>query len=131
MNDLTSVLRLFAAGGPSLGNQAFPTEALRKELGVLIRNNSKYFTVTFGILVLLLILIVFLLAIFLSEPGKAVAVLAASGISIPFLLRTMLRMWETKTNTEVLIQLATVLDGDTVRSIVKVLSEPVVRNRQR
>lgn len=130
MNDLRPILRRFAAGSPTLGGETFPTDELRKELGMLRRNNDKYFNVTFAILVLLLILIVLLLARFLSEPGKAAAVLAVSGISIPFLLRTMVRMWETKTNTEVLIQLSTALDGDTVRSIVKVLSEPVVRNRQ-
>jgi hypothetical protein len=129
MSELRSVLRRYTVGSPRLGSRPFPAEALRKDLGVLVRNNSQYFRVTFGLLVVLLLLVAFLLAKFLNEPAKAGAVLAVSGISIPYLLRTMLRMWETKTNTEVLIQLATALDGETLHSIVKVLSEPVVKNR--
>ena len=56
--------------------------------------------------------------------------LAASGISIPFLLRTMLRMWETKTNSEALLALATTLDSNVVRSVIKVFSRSLAENRK-
>ena len=66
MTSLTSVLRRYAGTGPQLGAEAFPTDALRKDLQAVIRSNNRYFAVTFGILVLLLLLVVFLLARFLE-----------------------------------------------------------------
>jgi len=127
---LTTVLQRYAGAGPKLGADMFPAEALRKDLDALIRRNGKYFAVTFGILVIMLVLALLLLALNLTQPARAAAVLAASGVSIPFLLRMMLRMWETKTNSEALLALATTLDPKTLQSIVKVLSQPMIKDQK-
>ena len=130
MNTLDAVLQHYTAMGPQLGAKSFSAADLRRDLAALTQSNGRYFAIIFAVFLVLLLLAVLLLARYLGEPAKAGAVLAASGLSIPFLLRTMLRMWEVKTNTEALMHLAATLEGDTLRSVVKVFAESVVKNRR-
>lgn len=130
MVKLNALLARYVATPPKMGPAApFPADALRRDLESLLRSNSIYFTVIFTLLVILLLLSVGLLAYYLDQPGKAAAVIAATGISIPYLLRTMLRMWETKTHAEALLAMAATMEAGMLRTVVTTLSRTLMTKR--
>ena len=77
-------------------------------------------------MIILLLLSIGLLAHYIDQPGKASALIAATGISIPYLLRTRLRMWETKTHAEAM---AATMEASTLRIVVKTLSQTLMTKR--
>lgn len=123
MTDFAQLIAQYAQFAPKLGPaESFPAEALRSDLKILIRKNGRYFLIIFILLVILLLACIAVLGRYYNEPAKAVALLGASGISIPFVLRMMLRMWESKVKSEALLLLATALDEQSLRAVVLTLA---------
>jgi len=125
MTNFNQLLAQYAHAAPKLGPaDAFPKDALRSDLKEMVERNGRYFLAIFILLVALLLLCIGVLARYFDEPAKAVALLAASGVSIPVVLRMMLRMWESKVRAESLLLLATSLDEKALRMVVKALAHP-------
>jgi hypothetical protein len=123
MTDFGKLIAQYAQSAPTLGPaKSFPAEALRTDLKSLIQKAGRYFLVIFILLVILLLACIAVLGQYYNDPAKAVALLAASGISIPFLLRMMLRMWESKVKSEAMLLLATSLNGESLRAVVLTLA---------
>lgn len=64
---------------------------------------------------------VFAFVLWHAEPLKAGAVLAAAGISIPWLVREMRALWIASVQVEILLALASTLDPAIVTSVVKTI----------
>ena len=113
----------YGQAAPKLGPApSFPADALRSDLQAMIRRNGRYFLIVFILVAVLLLLCVAVLAHYFDQPTKALALLGASGVSIPSLLRMMLRMWESKVKAEALLLLATSLDEKVLRMVVMTLA---------
>jgi len=130
MERLAVLLSRYVTTTPKMGEAtSFPVDALQQDLRNLLRANAIYFKIVFTLLVSLLLVSIGLLAYYLNEPTKAFAVIAGTGISIPYLLRTMLRMWETKTYAEALIAMTTSMETGMVRTVVKTLTQMLSKKR--
>jgi hypothetical protein len=70
-----------------------------------------------------MILIVVLLIFFIRQPQAAAGLLGVSGISLPFVVRLMLQMWQAKTQAEALITISTHVDPATMRLVAKALAQ--------
>jgi hypothetical protein len=125
MNSVDRIVARYAYGeSVKLGTlREFPSEQLQRDLKEVLRQNRIYFNVLFGSLVGLLILIVTLLSFFIRQPQLAVGLLGVSGVSLPFVIRLLLQMWQAKIQAEALITMSTHLDPATMRSVVKALAQ--------
>lgn len=101
----------------------FPSAQLRNDLKAVVRSNRIYFNVLFGSLVAVMILILVLVAYFVREPKSAAAVIAASGVSLPFVLRLLVQLWQAKVQSEALITLSTHLEPALMRGVVKAFAQ--------
>jgi hypothetical protein len=125
MNRVEQIIARYAsAEGIRLGvAPEFPSAQLREDLKETLQQNRLYFNILFGGLIGIMIVIVVLLALFIREPQVAAGILAVSGVSLPYLIRMLLHMWQMKIQAETLIVLSTHLEPTMMRSIVKVLSQ--------
>jgi hypothetical protein len=113
----------YAQAAPKLGPAQFlPADALRRDLQAMIRRNGLYFLAIFVLLAVLLLLCTVMLGHYFDQPARAATLLGAGGISIPFILRMMFRMWESKVKAEALLLLATSLDEKVLRMVVMTLA---------
>ena len=101
----------------------FPAAQLQEDLKGVLRQNRVYFNVLFGLLVAMTLLVMALLGFFIREQQVAAGLLAVSGISLPFLIRLLVQMWQAKTQAELLITMSTHLEPAMMRSIVKALAQ--------
>jgi hypothetical protein len=125
VNRVERLLARYASGeGVRLGVvPEFPAGQLREDLKDVLRRNGVYFNVLFGLLLCMVVVVAVLLIAFIREPQVAAGILAVSGISLPFLIRLLLRMWQVKTQAETLMVLAAHLEPSVMRSIVRALSQ--------
>ena len=101
----------------------FPSKRLEADLREVVRQNRTYFNALFGALLTLMVLIIVLVVVFIREPQTAAGILAASGISLPFVIRLLVQLWQAKTQAEALITLSAHLDATTLRVVVKALAQ--------
>jgi len=127
MNTVDRIVARYAYGeSVHLGAVAgFPSAALQRDLKQVLRQNRVYFNILYGALVGVMILIVALLVFYVHQPSVAAGILGVSGVSLPFVIRVMLQMWQAKTQAEALIVMSTHLDAATMRSVVKALAQGI------
>jgi hypothetical protein len=130
MKTLRAVLAKYAADSPRFGPaQEFPIEALRTDQKAASASNGRYFAIVVGMLVVLFAAAILLVATSINEPARAAAVLAATGISIPWIIKMMKDLWMVKVYSDSLLALASTLEPDAVQSVIQVLSSYLARTQ--
>jgi len=127
MNTVDRIVARYAYGeSVHLGAvRDFPSAELQRDLNQVLRQNRVYFNILYGALLGVMILIVALLIFYVRQPPIAAGILGVSGVSLPFVIRVMLQMWQAKTQAEALIVMSTHLDAATMRSVVKALAQGI------
>ena len=92
---------------------------VQRALEEITRRNGRIFAVLVAMISALFLLCIAALIWWSSDPAKAAALISASGISLPFLLRFMRDSWRTKVQTDTLLVLASTLEPGAVRQVLK------------
>jgi hypothetical protein len=98
---------------------------LRKDLEAVKKDNSRYFVVCVVMIVLLFIISIIVVLTNLAKPDIIKIAMTAFGISTAGLITLMIKLWRTKSNTEMLILLAINMDAETIKSVINILAKRV------
>jgi hypothetical protein len=106
--------------GPALGAvKALDVRAMEAALGRVARNSDRTFRLLEMMVCALFVLDVAAFVVWASQPARAAALTAASGVTLPFLLYFLRDSWRTKVQADTLLVLAASLDPAVVQSIVR------------
>lgn len=97
--------------------------ALRKDLSAVNKSNTVWFGVCVGMLVLLFAVTVGLVIFNIDRPGLVKTALSALGISSAGVVTMMIRLWRTKSYTELLLSLAINMDAEAMRTVIGILAK--------
>lgn len=98
---------------------------LRKDLEAVKRDNGRYFVVCVVMIGLLFITSIIVVLTNLANPDIIKGAMAAFGISTAGLITLMIKLWRTKSNTEMLILLAINMDAETIKTVIGILAKRV------
>lgn len=98
---------------------------LRKDLEAVKRDNGRYFVVCVVMIGLLFITSIIVVLTNLANPDIIKGAMAAFGISTAGLITLMIKLWRTKSNTEILILLAINMDAETIKTVIGILAKRV------
>jgi hypothetical protein len=117
-----------ALGGDEMLENAIGTgppinhEKLKRDLTAVKKDNTKYFVICVIMVFLLFLVSIGVVLTNLSKPDIIKLVMAAFGVSCAGLITMMIRLWREKSNTELLLALATNMnDLNTLKTVVAVL----------
>src|SRR5215467_9827080 len=102
MSGLVEILARYTDDSPDFGgSQRLDPERLRRDLTEIGRRNGKFFSICVAMLAVLFFGEVVLVWVSLSHPKQVAAVLAVTGVSFPFVIKTMLSLWKEKVATDI------------------------------
>ena len=121
MPRLSAVLAHHVDDTPEFGpGRSSKTETLRDELKAVSRQANVVFALLVAMLVALFVGCVALVAMFLDQPGTIAAILTATGVSMPVILKTMMTLWKEKVASDMLTAMVTTLDPDVAKTVVHI-----------
>ena len=136
MNELSRVLAaLFPPDAPVLGKEKTDVSVVQEALAGVAKRNGYIFAVLIAMIGILFVVDVSAVIWWSSQPSRAAAMIASSGITLPFLLYFLRDSWRTKVQADTLLVLVATLEPRVVRSVVKAfldgLKTPDSKSRSR
>lgn len=125
MPNLKSVLREYVPPPAPLGGrkQDLKREQLRADLLAVSKNNSSFFYIGVGMLVVLFVAALVLIWMWQDRPQLITGVFAASGVSVTGIVATMFSHWKEKVRTDMLLALLGGTDDqETLKTVVSTLA---------
>lgn len=104
---------------------ALDKDKLQRDLAVVYKDNNRYFIVCVVMVCALFVASVGVVMMNLNSPDVIKVTMAAFGISSAGLITMMIKLWREKSNTELLLALASNMGTGTLETVVKVLINKV------
>jgi len=104
-------------------NSAVDRNGLRQALGLLKKQNDRYFALCFMAAIMLFVGLFATVFIKMNEPSVLKGATGIFGISAGALAWRMFKMWERKTQIEFFMHLTPNVDDKTIKTVISVLSK--------
>ena len=96
-------------------------EALREDLKLIIKSDTKYFDLCVLMVLLLFIGSVVLVLVNLNSPARITAIFGVTGLSFAALIKQMVSLWREKAHSEAAYALAAKLPAEDLKGVIAIL----------